>query len=155
MRYSSVLCVLVFLWVALAHADELIRRGTATMMKFDGEHISKRDRGTWYSGKDLKNAACYGREGLPRFSAQVSDMIGAMAMRDFEYCYRCMEVTNQSNKRQVTVKIVDKCAACKVGTAIDLTPGAFKHLSSGLDTGVLNIHWKVVPCPDSIELAIE
>ncbi|ORX42417.1 hypothetical protein DM01DRAFT_316823 [Hesseltinella vesiculosa] len=157
----------VFLFVALAEAEGLVTRGKATMMNFEEGKISKRGRGTWYldpqpsqiisrrySGKDLTNAACYGREGLPSFSARVTDMIGAMAMNYFEYCYKCMEITNAQNKRKVTVKIVDKCAACKVGTAIDLTPGAFKRLSKGLDEGVLDIKWKVVRCPRSIRLAL-
>jgi hypothetical protein len=37
-------------------------------------------------------------------------------MDGFEQCYKCMKITNNRNpKYQVTVKIVDKCAACKVG----------------------------------------
>ncbi|SAL99021.1 hypothetical protein [Absidia glauca] len=135
----------------------MLNKGTATMMSFDDSSskrggqsdamMAKRNRGTWYSGNDLKNAACYGRKGLPVFSARVSDMIGAMAMNDFEYCYKCMRITNTKNKHSVEVKIVDKCAACKVGTAIDLTPGAFEKLNpEGLADGVLDITWKVIPC---------
>lgn len=40
--------------------------------------VNKRDRGTWYTGQGLKNAACYGRNGLAPFNPSVSDMIGAM-----------------------------------------------------------------------------
>ncbi|KAI8335509.1 hypothetical protein BC941DRAFT_453876 [Chlamydoabsidia padenii] len=119
----------------------------------ENQALTKRNRGTWYSGNDLRNAACYGRKGLPTFSARVSDMIGAMAMNDFEYCYKCMRITNSENKRSIAVKIVDKCAACKVGTAIDLTPGAFTRLDPrGLADGVINITWKVIPCPRNIHL---
>lgn len=31
-----------------------------------------------YSGNDLKNAACYDRGGLPKYSASIHSMIGAM-----------------------------------------------------------------------------
>ncbi|KAI8884798.1 hypothetical protein K501DRAFT_131519, partial [Backusella circina FSU 941] len=102
-----------------------------------------------YSGRDLKNAACYGINGLRPFNAKVQDMIGAMAMDGFEQCYKCMKITNNRNtKYQITVKIVDKCAACKVGQAIDLTPAAFKRLSpkGDLNSGVLDISFKPVKC---------
>lgn len=60
-----------------------VRRGTARMMDSSQFLISvdKRDRGTWYTGPGLKNAACYGRNGLEPFSASVTDMIGAMVKR--------------------------------------------------------------------------
>lgn len=77
-------------------------------------------------------------------------MIGAMAMHNFEQCYKCMEITNNRAKnKKIIVEIVDKCAACKIGTHIDLTPGAFKKLSPGgnLDVGVLDISYKPVKCP--------
>ncbi|KAG0740291.1 hypothetical protein G6F57_003753 [Rhizopus arrhizus] len=108
-----------------------VRRGTARMMDSSQFLISvdKRDRGTWYTGPGLKNAACYGRNGLEPFSASVTDMIGAMAMHDFEMCYKY------------------KCAGCEVGSAIDLTPKAFKELSKGkLDIGVLDISFKPIKC---------
>jgi rare lipoprotein A (peptidoglycan hydrolase) len=60
-----------------------------------------------------------------------------------------MKITNASNKKSVIVKIVDKCAGCVVGKAIDLTPGAFSKLAN-LDTGVLDISWSTVSCPSSI-----
>jgi hypothetical protein len=103
-----------------------------------------------YSGADLRNAACYDRNGLAPFHAKVTDMIGAMAMNNFEQCYKCMQITNNRRKdKQIIVRIVDKCAACKVGTHIDLTPTAFKKLSPGgsLDVGVLDISFKPVNCP--------
>lgn len=37
-----------------------------------------------YSGSDLKNAACYDRNGLPAYSATIHSMIGAM-VRDTIY----------------------------------------------------------------------
>ncbi|KAI8089497.1 RlpA-like double-psi beta-barrel-protein domain-containing protein-containing protein [Halteromyces radiatus] len=154
--YFTIVCFFALLSYTNASME---KRGTATMMKFGGENqnsaLTRRNRGTWYSGKDLSNAACYGRKGLPSFSAHVSDMIGAMAMKHFEYCYECMRITNVDNERSIVVKIVDKCAGCKIGTAIDLTPGAFKKLNpDGLEAGVLDITWKVVPCPSTIKLAL-
>ncbi|CAO3599508.1 unnamed protein product [Absidia cylindrospora] len=127
------------------------------MMSFGDDQLQgsfdKRNRGTWYSGSDLKNAACYDRKGLPKFSAGINDMIGAMAMRKEEYCFKCMQITNNKNNHRIVVKIVDKCAACKVGEAIDLTPGAFKKLNpEGLDDGILDISWKVVECDSTIKL---
>ncbi|CAO3629682.1 unnamed protein product [Cunninghamella blakesleeana] len=127
--------------------------GVASLMKFDSGVFEKRGgRGTWYSGNDLKNAACYGRNGLSPYSATIHSMIGAMAMRKFENCYKCMKITNNKNKKlSVVVKIVDKCAGCKVGKAIDLTPAAFKKVAPGgdLDLGVLDISWKPVKCSNS------
>jgi rare lipoprotein A (peptidoglycan hydrolase) len=77
-------------------------------------------------------------------------MIGAMAMKKFENCYKCMKIYNNKNKKKyVTVKIVDKCAGCVVGKAIDLTPAAFQKLAT-LNQGVVDISWKVVSCPSSI-----
>ncbi|KAI8335357.1 hypothetical protein BC941DRAFT_398991 [Chlamydoabsidia padenii] len=154
----SCLTLLVFFVLCWIHteAKEMSKRGTATMMSFGGEPnhtLNKRYRGTWYSGNDLKDAACYGRKGLPKFSARVNDMIGAMKMDHFEYCFECMRITNVKNSHSVEVKIVDKCAACKKGTAVDLTPGAFKKLNpEGLDDGVLEIKWDIVPCSHNIHL---
>jgi rare lipoprotein A (peptidoglycan hydrolase) len=70
-------------------------------------------------------------------------------MKKFENCYKCMKITNNKNKKNVVVKIVDKCAGCKVGKAIDLTPAAFKKLAD-LDVGVIDISWKAVRCPSNI-----
>ncbi|KAI8637849.1 hypothetical protein BD408DRAFT_423865 [Parasitella parasitica] len=113
--------------------------------------LDKRHRVTWYSGNDLKKAACYsGRNNLPRVDAKITDMIGAMAMHNFEQCYKCMEITNNRQKhKKIIVKIIDLCAACKVGKAIDLTPTAFKKLApqGDLDIGVLDISFRPVKCP--------
>ncbi|CAO3616450.1 unnamed protein product [Mucor hiemalis] len=150
------LCALVVASLINAvKAYDIQGRGLATVMRFDNstttDLLDKRaNRGTWYSGNDLKNAACYDRIGLPAYSATIHSMIGAMAMKKFENCYKCMKITNNKNKKKtVTVKIVDKCAGCKVGKAIDLTPAAFQKLAS-LNDGVVDISWKVVSCPSSI-----
>ncbi|KAI7871638.1 RlpA-like double-psi beta-barrel-protein domain-containing protein-containing protein [Spinellus fusiger] len=135
--------------------DTLERRGLATMMSFDNStdiSLAKRGgRGTWYSGTDLKNAACYDRNGLPPYSASIHSMIGAMAMNNFEQCYKCMKVTNNQNKKSIVVRIVDLCAGCTVEKGIDLTPGAFQKLAPGgnLNIGVLDISWKPVKCGNS------
>ncbi|KAI9309520.1 RlpA-like double-psi beta-barrel-protein domain-containing protein-containing protein [Cunninghamella echinulata] len=150
MKLASYLTLFFATIFAIVCANE-INSGVAKVMKFENESelIKRGGRGTWYTGSDLKNAACYGRKGLPTYSATVHSMIGAMAMREFENCYKCMKITNNQNKsRSVVVRIVDKCAGCKVGKAIDLTPAAFKKLGS-LDLGVLDISWKPVKCTGS------
>ncbi|CAO3614103.1 unnamed protein product [Cunninghamella echinulata] len=153
---AIVSCILVlFSVVANARVPGITRSGTATMMKYGTEdaHIRKRYRGTWYSGNDLKNAACYGRSGLPVFSARVTDMIGAMSMRNFEYCYKCTKITNKKTGKSIVVKIVDKCAACTPRKDIDLTPTAFRKLNhDNIEDGVLDIDWKVVECPSTLHL---
>ncbi|KAG1050778.1 hypothetical protein G6F43_006971 [Rhizopus delemar] len=155
MKLLLTFCLLVIVClVNVAKAADLRGRGIATVMQFGNStttDLSKRGgRGTWYSGADLKNAACYDRIGLPKYSATIHSMIGAMAMKKFENCYKCMKITNSSNKKSIVVKIVDKCAGCVVGKAIDLTPGAFQKLAK-LDVGVLNISWKAVTCPSNIK----
>ncbi|GAA5807384.1 hypothetical protein MFLAVUS_000745 [Mucor flavus] len=155
---SIILVTYLFsLLIALSQAagtTEDGKRAVARVMDF-GDYqqpggMSKRDRVTWYHGPDLRNAACYDRNGLAPFHARTDDMIGAMAMHNFEECYKCMQITNNRKKNlQIVVRIVDKCAACKVKTAIDLTPEAFKLLSPGgnLDVGVLDISYKAIKCP--------
>ncbi|CAO3693628.1 hypothetical protein G6F70_001871 [Rhizopus microsporus] len=155
MKFLVTLCVLVVVCVIqVVQATQLRGRGIATIMQFGNSTVSDLEkrggRGTWYSGADLKNAACYDRKGLPKYSATIHSMIGAMAMKKFEQCYKCMKVTNNKNKKSVVVKIVDKCAGCKVGKAIDLTPGAFKKLAD-LDVGVIDISWKTISCPKNIQ----
>ncbi|KAI8971415.1 hypothetical protein BDF20DRAFT_884406 [Mycotypha africana] len=154
------LFLLVFLTFSYNVRAEYVRRGVARVMDFneysafnvtEGSELGKRDRVTWYNGQDLKKAACFtGRNGAPRVDAHVHDMIGAMAMHGFEQCNKCMRITNNRAKsKKVVVQIIDKCAACKVGSAIDLTPGAFKKLAPGgdLGLGVLDITFKPVKCP--------
>ncbi|KAH8554138.1 RlpA-like double-psi beta-barrel-protein domain-containing protein-containing protein [Umbelopsis sp. PMI_123] len=144
-------CVALFI-ACLSPVQALEGHGIARLMGPEYTNsttsLEKRGRGTWYSGNDLKNAACYDRNGLPPYSASIHSMIGAMAMHSFESCYKCMKITNRSNKKSVVVKIVDKCAGCVVGKAIDLTPGAFQKIGN-LNTGVLDISWKTVKCGKS------
>ncbi|KAI8145734.1 hypothetical protein BJV82DRAFT_666303 [Fennellomyces sp. T-0311] len=136
-------------------ADEQVHQGIAAVMAFPphnykrGSGLSRRNKGTWYDGQDLKNAACYDREGLPRFDATTNSYIGAMAMDDDEECYKCLQITNNNfPELSVTVMIVDKCAACTKKNWIDLPPGIFQQLSEDgdLNIGVLDISWKKVPC---------
>ncbi|KAI9322836.1 hypothetical protein BX666DRAFT_1898864 [Dichotomocladium elegans] len=151
---TSYLSVALLAMLATAQEDESERTGVARIMPFhkpaNENSFSKRHgQGTWYNGKDLTNAACYNRNGLPRWDATAHDMIGAMAMNDHEQCYKCVQITNSKDRKlSTTVMIVDKCAACKVGQAIDLTPGAFSLISpkGDLAVGVLDITWKPVPC---------
>ncbi|KAG1450097.1 hypothetical protein G6F56_008446 [Rhizopus delemar] len=136
--------IILFTFISQAYAMQ----GIASMMNAT-QLLNKRDRGTWYTGEGLRNAACYGRNGMAPFNPSASDMIGAMAMRNLEQCYKCMQITNNRNTRlRIIVKIVDKCEACKIGGAVDLTPRAFKMLSrDGLNIGVLDISFKAVRCP--------
>jgi hypothetical protein len=176
--FVSLLVSMLFTVTQAANSTPDGRRGLARMMQFEelSEYnnggLDKRGlgRGTWYvvyrkhsnvimthiyitvryTGYDLKHAACFNRNGLPRVDARVDDMIGAMAMYDFEQCNKCMEITNNRQKsKKIIVQIIDKCAACKVGKAIDLTPGAFKKLAANgdLNIGVLDISFKHVKCP--------
>ncbi|KAJ8660209.1 hypothetical protein O0I10_004069 [Lichtheimia ornata] len=132
------------------------RHGTAKIGTFGNATLSstnKRDEITWYTGQDLKNAACYGRDGLDPFHAKNTDMIGAMAMKGLEQCYQCVKITNKKDKHlSVIVRIVDKCAACELKTHIDLTAGAFKMIApkGDLDLGVVDITWEPLKkCPKS------
>ncbi|KAF1800707.1 hypothetical protein FB192DRAFT_1306096 [Mucor lusitanicus] len=150
------ICTFLFTLSQAVNSTPDGRRGLARIMDMsatsDFNNLEKRDRVTWYSGQDLKKAACYsGRNNLPRVDAKVGDMIGAMAMHGFEQCYKCMQITNNRQKnKKIIVQIIDKCAACKVGKHIDLTPGAFKKLSpkGDMDVGVLDISFKPVKCPN-------
>ncbi|KAF7724800.1 hypothetical protein EC973_000757 [Apophysomyces ossiformis] len=135
-----------------------MKRGTAKLISDLKKGAEKaldgvtKGRGTWYHGADLKQAACYGRNGLRSYDASAHDMIGAMAMDDFEECYQCVKIVNNAHPElSVVVKIIDKCAACEKGKHIDLTPRAFQKLApqADLDLGVLNIRWHKVPCQHS------
>ncbi|OZJ06341.1 hypothetical protein BZG36_00658 [Bifiguratus adelaidae] len=114
-------------------------------------------RGTWYSGNDLKNAACYARNNLPAYNASPKSHICALASfldgdltnmgSGFGMCYKCVKVTNLHNHKSIIVRTVDKCAGCKQMSGIDLTPTAFDAIASdGLNEGVLNVKWSPVSC---------
>ncbi|KAI7860791.1 RlpA-like double-psi beta-barrel-protein domain-containing protein-containing protein [Circinella umbellata] len=153
---SLITLTVVQAWMIFATAkEEHVGRGTAGLMLHhqpltNTNGLSKRrSRGTWYHGKDLKNAACYGQNGLPSWDATDHDMIGAMAMEGHEKCGECYQITNNDHPDlSIPVMIIDKCAACTLENWIDLTPGAFKLLSRGgdLNIGVLNISWESVSC---------
>ncbi|KAI9266680.1 hypothetical protein BDA99DRAFT_558731 [Phascolomyces articulosus] len=157
-QFLSKLFLLIFVFCVstVTRAEDFERRGVAQIRSFSNSTLSiakRGGRGTWYTGEDLNNAACYDRNGLKPFHASNHDMIGAMAMSGFENCYKCMKITNNKAKHlSVIVRIVDKCAGCKVNKAIDLTPAAFKEVAPGgdLDLGVLDISWKpLAECPKS------
>ncbi|CAG8441176.1 13845_t:CDS:1 [Ambispora leptoticha] len=104
---------------------------------------------TYYEGNDLKNSACYGRNGLPVYNAKPTDMIAAMSMSGFEMCYKCIQIKNHKKKVvTVTVKVIDKCAGCPVGgNNVDLTITAFSKLADPVD-GRVEIVWRPLPkCP--------
>jgi hypothetical protein len=128
------------------------RIGQATLMQEDVSDLAKRANSaqiTWYTGNDLKNSACYGRNGLKVYNARPSDLIGAMWMQNFEMCYQCVQIKNgKSSVKTIIVKIIDKCAGCPPHHKnIDLTPGAFKKLANP-DAGRVEIVWRPLPnCP--------
>jgi hypothetical protein len=94
MKTNGVIFIVLSMFWSLtlaAGSNQYGRRGVAKIMDFgepeymtDFEGLEKRSRGTWYSGRDLKNAACYGINGLRPFNAKVQDMIGAMVKKDNE-----------------------------------------------------------------------
>ncbi|CAG8541969.1 3169_t:CDS:1 [Paraglomus brasilianum] len=123
------------------------RIGQANLMD---DTLTKRAVGaqiTYYEGPDLKNSACYGRNGLRVYNAKPSDFIGAMWMNKFEMCYQCIEIKNGKVKT-IVVKIIDKCAGCPKGHKnVDLTKGAFSKLANPID-GRVAIMWRPLPnCP--------
>jgi len=123
---------------------------TASKREFQG--LSKRAPGsgngeaTYFESFHLKNSACYGRNGLPRYDAKGTDLIGAMNMKGLDMCYKCLKVTNKSNGKTVTVKIIDKCVGCKLNKDVDLTRKAFSKIAN-TDLGRIKITWKVCSCP--------
>lgn len=148
----------IFTIAVTANADIALpggwKIGQATLMQNDVSDLAKRGNNaqiTWYSGNDLKNSACYGRNGLRVYNARPSDLIGAMWMNNFEMCYQCVQIKNgKSSVKTIIVKIIDKCAGCPPhGKNIDLTPGAFQHLANP-DAGRVEIVWRPLPnCPKS------
>ncbi|OBZ87451.1 hypothetical protein A0J61_04487 [Choanephora cucurbitarum] len=149
--FLSFLLTVVFTLTQAINSTPDGRHGLARVMQFEGDELEKRgERGTWYTGKDLLKAACFSRHGLPNIDAHVNDMVGAMAMYNFEQCNKCMKITNNGNGKSIVIQIIDKCAACKLNKHIDLTPGAFRRLSTkgDLNVGVLNIRFKEVGCPN-------
>ncbi|KAG9285743.1 hypothetical protein G9A89_003422 [Geosiphon pyriformis] len=114
-------------------------------------NIDKRDVNaqiTFYQDNDLKNAACYGRNGLRVYNAKNTDMIAAMAMDGLEMCYKCVEIKNHvKSVKTIVVKVIDICGGCPNKQNIDLTRSAFSKLAQ-LDQGRVNIVWRPKPrCP--------
>ncbi|RHZ46768.1 hypothetical protein Glove_606g87 [Diversispora epigaea] len=140
----------------LLHLEDRWYQSTAGMIdsKTSNSRRSLLSRGgdikaeiTFYTGKDLKNAACYGRNNLPVYNAKDSDFIAAMYMNNFEHCYECVKICRGSGSRCVTVKVIDKCGGCPSGSQnIDLTKKAFQRLAT-LNEGRVDIRWRHVKCP--------
>lgn len=71
-------------------------------------------------------------------------------MHSYEECFKCIQLTNTKDlSKSIVVQVIDKCAACKFNTHIDLTPAAFKKLAprGDLKLGVLDVSFKPVTCP--------
>jgi len=139
----------LFAIAATALDSEGWHTAEATVMDYS---LAKRQNAaeiTYYEGEDLKNAACYGRNGLKPFNAKPSDFIAAMWMRNLEFCYQCIEVRSGKKKvKTITVKVIDKCAGCPTGKKnVDLTRTAFEKLAP-LSEGRVAIQWRPIPkCP--------
>lgn len=56
-------------------------------------------------------------------------------------CGRKVVITNQQNKKTVTVTIVDACPTCNNGNSIDLSVAAFKAIADE-STGIVPIAWQ-------------
>lgn len=71
-------------------------------------------------------------------------------MHSFEQCFKCVQLTNNKDtSKKIVVQVIDKCAACKFNTHIDLTPAAFRKLApkGNLRLGILDVSFKPVSCP--------
>ncbi|CAG8809080.1 1759_t:CDS:2, partial [Gigaspora margarita] len=100
---------------------------------------------TYYEADQLKNAACYGRDGIKPYNAKPSDSIAAIPMTNFNMCFQCAEVKNVATGKSIIVKFIDECAGCDPG-CIDLTKSAFSQLADP-NCGVINIAWRTTTCP--------
>ncbi len=69
-----------------------------------------------------------------------------------DFCGACAEVTNKSNNKKVIVRIDDKCPGCPYG-GLDLEKKAFEQISS-LETGVIDVEWKLISCPINNKIGI-
>ncbi|RGB31222.1 hypothetical protein C1646_709527 [Rhizophagus diaphanus] len=136
--------LLAFILALSAFTIITAEEGVIRRMEFS--LLKKRDfnsKMTFYEDDQLNNAACYGRDGIPKYNAKPSDRIGAMSNNNM--CYQCVKITNPKNKKSVVVKIVDKCEGCPKNN-IDLTRSAFASIANTND-GIVKIKWKGVACP--------
>lgn len=133
------------------------RVAQATLMDYSERDLAERDLAerdfgaqiTFYEGQDLKNSACYGRNGLRIYDAKPTDAIAAMWMKDFEMCYQCIEIKNgKKSVKSIIVKVIDKCAGCPPHKKnVDLTRSAFSQLAA-VSVGRVEIIWRPLPiCP--------
>jgi expansin (peptidoglycan-binding protein) len=114
---------------------------------------------TWYDNSSLGLAACHFSDAtLPGGSTMATQYYAAVAthLYDADLCGACAEITDTSNSNKVTVMITDECPAatnpthCSAGSNhLDISQNAFDDLRP-LSTGVFNITWKVVPCPNNL-----
>ncbi|KAF9159191.1 hypothetical protein DFQ26_006823 [Actinomortierella ambigua] len=91
---------------------------------------------TWYDGKGLEGAACYGRLKGRKVDARDNWPVAAVNFRHFggekNACFKCARVSK--GNKSVNVRIIDGCRSCKPGH-IDLTKGSFRKLAN-LDDGI-------------------
>ncbi|KAG0307336.1 hypothetical protein BGZ98_000511 [Dissophora globulifera] len=111
---------------------------------------TKSGKSTWFNGRDLKGAACYGDLQNKNVNAQDSWHIAAVHMASYSgneksACFECVKIT--ANKRSVIARIIDDCAGCSA-SQIDLTASAFKILAP-LSQGVVKTQYQFVRCPTS------
>lgn len=113
---------------------------------------------TWYDNGPLGLSAChYSDPTLPGGSTKASQYYAAVSshMYDDNICGACAEITDKSNGNKVTVMITDECPKasnathCSDGSYhLDISQNAFDDLRP-LVTGVFDVSWKVVPCPNN------
>ncbi|CUA70641.1 hypothetical protein RSOLAG22IIIB_04235 [Rhizoctonia solani] len=92
-------------------------------------------RATWYQ-PGQGNCGGYNK---------ASDMIVALPMSVYsggKYCGKTVKITNTSNGKTCTAKIVDSCPGCGPGD-LDVSPSVFKKISKSLDDGVATINWDI------------
>ncbi|CAE6470844.1 unnamed protein product [Rhizoctonia solani] len=123
--------------VALDSADAGSHRavGIKAAHKRGGKPKGRGGRVTWYK-PGLGNCGGYNK---------ATDMIVALPMSVYsggKYCGKTVKITNTSNGKTCTAKVVDSCPGCAPGD-IDVSPTVFKKLvtSQSLDDGVAPIKW--------------
>ncbi|KAF9584181.1 hypothetical protein BGW38_007319 [Lunasporangiospora selenospora] len=127
-------------------------KGPTQVVKF---RKSMGGKSTWFNGKDLKGAACYGNlMGNSNVNAADNWHIGAVHMASYKgnfkaACFECARITY--NRRSIIVRLIDDCAGC-APNQIDLTASAFKALAP-LSKGVINTKYEFIPCPSRGKLA--
>ncbi|PAV17395.1 barwin-like endoglucanase [Pyrrhoderma noxium] len=79
--------------------------------------------------------------GVTHFDSDLVAAINIARFTDSSLCGSQVKITNTNNGATVTVTISEACITCLNKNSLDLSPGAFLHLSPILDTGIIPISW--------------